>query len=394
MKECANSSAWLDAVEPPPDPPPIPLYLPPEPWVSTAVRRLLQVHAADLEALVRPLERISPDELAAIDGHRTAARVAAAWEANERTLHQLLLLHPQRLLALPPPGGAPETSPPPPTVSASYDGAAQLIAHLARDWGAMGAEARRRTHRPVLRALPVNATRVLVPGAGACRLAWELARRGHVVEASDVSAPMLLAAHSLIRRGAAAEPLPAYPFVRCEGGVRDREACLQRDALPDRRSAARLGERGRLTLQLADFAQYGNDSDASRRPFDALVTHYFVDTQADVAATVRLAHRLLAPGGRWVNFGPLQWHDDSAGLLRLTLAELVALVIATGFRVLKCRTLRRIPYLGRGGTAAGGGLLLSSSEGSSWHDVVFFVAERLPATSAAAADVLPDAIHC
>jgi len=203
---------------------------------SDAIQRQLLENSAALTPLLRPLESISPRERACIGAESSAAALAHAWEVNARSLRLLLPRFPPATLCLPAPPttigwssdgcGAGCSSSGDGASASGYDNADQLLAHLARDWSSWGAEARRRTHRPVLRALRAyvrshrresRATRtsassntegapgrlrVLVPGAGGCRLAWEVARLGHHVEASDSSDAMVLAAHSILTSGA------------------------------------------------------------------------------------------------------------------------------------------------------------------------------------------------
>ena len=197
-------------------------------------------------------------------------------------------------------------------------------------------------------------------------MAWEIARRGNRVEANDISAAMLVAARSImldLRSAAAGElrRLHLHPRVRCASGVVHRAACLSSCEIPDvetacaRRSATPAGAvsaAAALTLQAASWAdahapppRHGAAPDLNAT-FDSVVTSYFVDTQADPAATVRRVHSLLAPGGVWINVGPLHWHEPSAGLLRLTLDELLALVELHGFEIRSLRRLRRVPYVG------------------------------------------------
>ena len=134
----------------------------------------------------------------------------------------------------------------------------------------------------------------------------------------------------------------------------DRRACLRANVLETPRPPATL------TLRTAAFG----DATAT---FDAVVTSYFLDTLDDAAAAVRTVARTLAPGGVWVNVGPLQWHRPTG--LRLTFDELRSLIAQSGLDVGRStRVLRRVPYL------ASPRALASGNE----HDCVFFVA-RAPA---------------
>ena len=357
---------------------------------SSEIQRLLAEHDAELTRLTAPLHKaLSAAELHAVHADGSIAAVGSAWEVNDATLRRLLSARPfTRALALGSHNASHGTddgaSP-----RASYDGAGMLVAHLARDWSALGAAGRARVHRPVLRALQtMHRTRrrplaVFVPGMGAGRLAWEISRMGHRVEANDVSAPMVVAARSLMRMTMASThgQLALYPRVRCSAGAIHRSACLQPALVPDVCSAPRppspVSSAGPtrdeqtasswdrvspvgvgLTLQLGSWDNappapatrpgagvhsnvppHREGENATLSPdatFDAVVTCYFLDTQADPASAVRRVRSMLAPGGVWLNVGPLSWHEPTSGLLRLTLSELGALPNTDGVGCPRC----------------------------------------------------------
>ena len=164
--------------------------------------RLVRDYEMEIHALLSPLRALSPAEANAVHANDSATTLAKAWRANADALHTLLLADAAPTLALPPPGAIlprlPRAAAAASAYVMSYDNGEQLLAPLARDWAATGRRARRRVYGPLMRALPGRRPlRILVPGAGACRLAWELARRGHRVEATDVSASMLVAARAV-----------------------------------------------------------------------------------------------------------------------------------------------------------------------------------------------------
>ena len=334
----------------------VPLFLPR--GAEKELAKLRRAHDEGLTTLLKPLEALTKDERAAINADGAAAAIAKAWEANQQTLANVLPNSPPATLELPSSSktSSDNTSTPnTPKSVASYESAAQILAHLARDWSRAGDAARRRTYAPVLRALrrERRKLRVLVPGAGLSRLAYEIARLGHHVEAADVSVGMAVASHAVIS-GSLPAGLRVHPHVGCESGVLDRRACLQSNVLETPRPPPTL------TLRTAAFG----DTTAT---FDAVVTSYFLDTLDDAAAAVRAVARTLAPGGVWVNVGPLQWHRPTG--MRLTFDELRSLIAQSGLDVGRStRVLRRVPYL------ASPRALASGNE----HDCVFFVA-RAPA---------------
>ena len=337
----------------------LPLFLPR--GAEKELLRLRRAHDEGLSTLLKPLEALTKDERVAIDADGVASAIAKAWEANQQTLANVLPNSPPTTLELPSSSNrssntSSKNTSTPNTASASYESAAQILAHLARDWSRAGDAARRRTYAPVLRALrrERRKLRVLVPGAGLSRLAYEIARLGHHVEAADVSVGMAVASHAIIS-GSVPAGLRVHPHVGCESGVLDRRACLQSNVLEGIPQPP-----ASLTLRTAAFG----DATAT---FDAIVTSYFLDTLDDAAAAVRTVARTLAPGGVWVNVGPLQWHRPTG--LRLTFDELRSLIALSGLDVGRStRVLRRVPYL------ASPRALASANE----HDCVFFVA-RAPA---------------
>lgn len=63
--------------------------------------------------------------------------------------------------------------------------------------------------------------------------------------------------------------------------------------------------------------------------YDVIVTLFFIDTARNLVSYLETIHRLLRPGGRWINFGPLLY--GSAPFLQLSLEEIVALSEEIGF---------------------------------------------------------------
>ncbi|PHJ19173.1 hypothetical protein CSUI_006998, partial [Cystoisospora suis] len=44
------------------------------------------------------------------------------------------------------------------------------------------------------------------------------------------------------------------------------------------------------------------------KPFDAVLTSYFLDTARNVLLYIRTIAKILSPGGLWANIGPLLYH--------------------------------------------------------------------------------------
>uniref|UniRef100_A0AC34R3X9 Carnosine N-methyltransferase n=1 Tax=Panagrolaimus sp. JU765 TaxID=591449 RepID=A0AC34R3X9_9BILA len=74
--------------------------------------------------------------------------------------------------------------------------------------------------------------------------------------------------------------------------------------------------------------------------YDAIVTVFFLDTAKNPIQYMRIIHRLLKPGGVWINFGPLLYHfadmsENSMECIELPFDEIVSMVEKIGFKIEK-----------------------------------------------------------
>jgi carnosine N-methyltransferase len=63
--------------------------------------------------------------------------------------------------------------------------------------------------------------------------------------------------------------------------------------------------------------------------FDIIITHFFIDTARNLMAYFDTIQRLLKPGGRWINFGPLLY--GTGPFVQLSLSEIIDVVEEMGF---------------------------------------------------------------
>jgi hypothetical protein len=194
--------------------------------------------------------------------------------------------------------------------------------HLLRDW-AWDEESQEnvRSRDLVLQVLGEDRRlgRMLVLGAGGCRLAYDVHNRckPDLTVALDLSPLFLIGAKRVMfGNGLRLMEFPAIP--------RDaRSICVEREL------RAPAGSPARFHLLLADAFQ------APLRPgsFDTVLTPWFIDiVPADVRETLSVIHGLLAPGGRWVNYGPLNYPKDHPHAQRYAREELFTLIELAGFQ--------------------------------------------------------------
>lgn len=210
-------------------------------------------------------------------------------------------------------------------------GLSSYYPNLHRDW-CWGDAENRASLDTVLASLPTGTTpaRVLVLGAGACRLAYDLHQvlRPGLTVALDFNPLFLLAASRVL----AGDALELYEFPIAPRTIADH-AVLRRLAAP---AAVAPG----FEFVLADA------SAPPFRPgsFDLVLTPWFIDVAGEpIGRVIARINTLLALGGLWVNHGSLAF-ADAAPAEALSLEELLERLPAGGFsRAVARETVQ--PYL-------------------------------------------------
>jgi uncharacterized protein YbaR (Trm112 family) len=210
-------------------------------------------------------------------------------------------------------------------------GLSTYYANLHRDW-CWGDEENRASLEAVAGSLPgaVSPARVLVLGAGACRLAYDLHQRLRpgLTVALDFNPFFLLAARRILD----GDPLELYEFPIAPRTAADH-AVLRVHAAPVTPAQG-------FTLVLADATAPPFRSGA----FDLVFTPWFIDVADEpVARIARRVNALLAAGGFWVNHGSLAFADAEPADA-WSLEELLDALPESGFERPDARESRQ-PYL-------------------------------------------------
>ncbi|KAL3775570.1 hypothetical protein ACHAWO_003750 [Cyclotella atomus] len=235
-----------------------------------------------------------------------------------------------------------------------YDTAQQVITHTARDWTSASSSCRDATNGWIINAIVRHCTgmdelRVLVPGSGLCRLAYDISTCEHlgnsgtdvIVEANDSSVTMAFAAKSVLELVHEQAVAKIFPFVsdpqrneiysakRFEMQVFPDENALAayrnfysiKKACPD------------LTYTVGDFSStYSHES--KRGIYNVVATSFFIDTATNIYEYIFIMKHLLQndKSSIWVNCGPVQWHP--CAMLRPTVDELKDILQACGFQLI------------------------------------------------------------
>jgi SAM-dependent methyltransferase/uncharacterized protein YbaR (Trm112 family) len=197
--------------------------------------------------------------------------------------------------------------------------------HLGyRDWGweAAGNRENERAFAAVVARLSQPALgRMLVIGAGACRLAYDLHRFGASETAVLDIDPFLLVIGEAVVRGDPVRLTEATATVQ-EATVVSRVWNLTAPSGP-------LGDDA-----FHFFFANGLDPPFADASFDTVVTPWFIDqVPTDMPAFFSAVARVLRPEGRWINHGPLIYPADAPLFRRYSRDEIFELAAAAGLRV-------------------------------------------------------------
>jgi carnosine N-methyltransferase len=212
----------------------------------------------------------------------------------------------------------------------------QYVHYLYRDWGWEGGN-HPENHgsleaiREVVGATPLG--RMLVLGAGGCRLASDLHRQlgGTETAVLDID-PLLLVIAEAVLRGRAIR--------LTESTVNIQETARVAEAWTLSSRAGPIAER--------DFHFFFADGLAPpfrEGTFDTVVTPWFIDqVPEDLPSLIDLIAGCLRPGGRWLNHGPLIYPSDAPLARRFSREEIFDLAARSGFEVSRWGAQSR-PYL-------------------------------------------------
>lgn len=200
--------------------------------------------------------------------------------------------------------------------------------------------------------------RVLIPGAGLGRLAYEvstcreLIESGVVphVEANDSSVTMIFAAQNVIKmlqqqhqEGSSHDLNSAiYPFLSDpQVNEIDARKRFEMEVFPDQPAIDSykyyhdlMGTNPNLSFTIGGFVStYSQQS--KRNQYDVVATSFFIDTATNIYEYIYIIKHMLddsTNGGIWVNCGPVQWHP--CALLRPTVEQLKDMLQVAGFELI------------------------------------------------------------
>ncbi|KAF3286237.1 hypothetical protein TWF970_009783 [Orbilia oligospora] len=205
----------------------------------------------------------------------------------------------------------------------------QSLKHIGRDWTDDGVNERDGAFPCILDSIKSlfpdrqsSRYKVLLPGSGLGRLGYEVAALGGFeVTNNEVSAYMNIMYRFIGTQGKR-DAFQVYPFVDGWSHHVTQDDMFYQLSFP-----SMTMNNSNVILVEGDFTTVFKDS---KDKFDVIITHFFIDTARNLMSYFETISSLLAPGGYWINFGPLLY--GTGPWVQLTLDEILTVTEDMGFQ--------------------------------------------------------------
>ncbi|XP_030022319.2 carnosine N-methyltransferase [Manduca sexta] len=227
-----------------------------------------------------------------------------------------------------------------------------VLKNIVRDWSDMGAPEREQCYTPILEEMeerfPLDEisdrsqVKVLVPGAGLGRLAWEIAARGYMCQGNEFSLFMLFASNFILNKCPEANKYTVHPWVHQYVNNVTCDHQLLAARFPDVRPSGDRPNRN-FSMTAGDFLRVYTESDE----WWCVATCFFIDCAPNVIEFIERIYKILRPGGFWINLGPLLYHYSdmpSANSIEPPYDLLLEIIADVGFDILKEKTGVKTKY--------------------------------------------------
>ena len=273
---------------------------------TLSLRNYARDKAFEIERIAKSFMSLSEDDKEWLgDWRRIPSEIAAAVSFNQIALNSLA----NRISA--------PTNDLPNNHSTNVD---SLMMELVREWSSEGQE-ERTIYKKMLDYINIQQARVLIPGVGLGRLAYECALMGHNTSMID-SDPLKYLIMKDILSGKRLELQP-YALETCNR--RKSNDHLRRVLIPDITISSEVVNR--LNGKCENMFEF-----QPRFPFDFAMTSYFIDCSGkQVLNVARSIFSFLKPGGLWINCGGLTYKNDK--IYEMPAIEIIEMLSKIGFIV-------------------------------------------------------------
>ncbi|XP_023344235.1 carnosine N-methyltransferase [Eurytemora carolleeae] len=187
------------------------------------------------------------------------------------------------------------------------------LKQLVRDWSEAGIEERSACNKKITDKLAVlfkeeerESKKVLVPGAGLGRLAFDIAQMGFECQGNEFSLFMLFTSNFVLNKCTTINSFKIQPYIHNFCNNISDEDQLKTVHFPDV-DPNQLPEDRKFSMAAGDFLEVYNEAEYVSSQ-DCVATCFFMDCAHNIVDFIQTIHKVLKPGGYWINLGPLLYH--------------------------------------------------------------------------------------
>ncbi|KAK3514496.1 hypothetical protein QTP70_018666 [Hemibagrus guttatus] len=227
-----------------------------------------------------------------------------------------------------------------PSSTFDMDKLKSTIKQFVRDWSEAGKMERDSCYTPIIEEIQkwfppekcdVSEVKVLVPGAGLGRLAWEIACLGYSCQGNEWSFFMLFSSNFILNRCEKENAMTLYPWVHQFSNNKMSGDQTRGVTFPDVNPQS-LPPDSDFSMTAGDFLEVYTDPDT----WDCVSTCFFIDTAHNVLEYIETIWNILKPGGVWINLGPLLYHFENMAnelSIELSYEEIKDVMLKCGFQL-------------------------------------------------------------
>ena len=214
-----------------------------------------------------------------------------------------------------------------------------------RDWTIEGKKERDLVYNPIIEEIKKyflnnniennKNKKILVPGAGLCRLAYEIAKLGFNIDTIEVSYYMIICTDFIFNSNNYINKYKIQPLIHSFNCLKYENSPFQIFNFPDENISEIMKNKnfGKINNIPGDFIQtYRNQFNC----YDGVVTSFFIDTANNIIEFIEIIYNILNKNGVWINVGPLLYHFheiQNEVSIELSWEELRKIIIKFGFEI-------------------------------------------------------------
>ncbi len=214
-----------------------------------------------------------------------------------------------------------------------------------RDWTIEGKKERDITYDPIISEIkkyfslkknykPMN--KILVPGAGLCRLAFEIGKLGFEIDTIEVSYYMIICSNFILNSNLKKNQYKIQPLIHSFNCLKKENDPFQIFNIPDENINDIMNNNnyGKINIIPGDFIlSYKNKNNI----YDGIITCFFLDTANNIIQFIEIIYNILKKNGIWINFGPLLYHFHNISnevSIELSWEEIKKIIVKFGFDII------------------------------------------------------------